>query len=159
MNYRNRKESIPLDWGFDEQGQPTANPEAVRSLNPIGKYKGYGLGMMVEILCSFLAGGPFALQLIPMFTSINEKRHISHFFITLDIRKFRSIESFQDDLEAMALQVRSLPTIEGAECVMIPGDQEKRTLLERTSRGIQVDDGVYTDFLSISKDFSEALRK
>ena len=159
MNFRNQKERIPPDWGFTDEGQATPDPEAVRTLNPIGRYKGYGLGMMVEILCSLLAGGPYALQLIPMFTRLDEKRYISHFFMALDIRKFRSMESFQVDLEAMALQARSLPTLQGEECVMVPGDPEKRTFQERTHQGIPVDDSTYTDFLSISKDFAEAIQQ
>ncbi len=156
--HRMKKESIPSDWGFGADGKPTTDPEAVKSLNPIGQYKGYGLGMMVEILCSLLAGGPFALGLIPMFTRIEEKRSISHFFMVLDIRRFRSLGSFLNDLEIMVQQARSLSTLEGTMGVMIPGDPEKRVFRERFLRGIPIDEWVYKDFLSISEDFSKALK-
>ena len=156
--YRMKKQPVPEDWGFGPDGRPTKDPDAVKSLNPIGRYKGYGLGIMVEILCSLLASGPFALQVIPMFTRINEKRSISHFFMVLDIGKFRLVESFLDDLENMVEQVRSLPTLDGVSSVMIPGDPEKQAFRERTVRGIPIDEKAYEDFLSVSKDFSGALK-
>jgi len=155
--YRMKKESVPEDWGFGPDGRPTSDPDAVKSLNPIGLYKGYGLGIMVEILCSLLASGPIALQVIPMFTRINEKRSISHFFMVLDIRKFRLMESFLEDLQNMVEQVRNLPTLKGVSSVMIPGDPEKQVFKERSLRGIPIDEKTYEDFLQLSHDFSGAL--
>jgi ureidoglycolate dehydrogenase (NAD+) len=156
--YRMKKEAVPVDWGFGPDGRPTEDPDAVRSLNPIGLYKGYGLGIMVEILCSLLAGGPIALQVIPMFTRISEKRSISQFFMVVDIGKFRLTESFLDDLQHTVEQVRSLPTLEGVSSVMIPGDPEKQAFKERSFRGIPIDDKAYEDFLLLSPDFSGALK-
>lgn len=157
MNLRNRGEALPPGWGLDADGRPTTDPEAVRSLIPIGTYKGYGLGMMVEILCSLLAGGPYALQLLPMYRQLGEKRRISHFFMALNIDTFRPLASFQGDLQDMVCQLRSLPSVPGLEGVMVPGDPEKRSLQERRVQGIPVDDITYADFLSIAPEFSEDL--
>jgi len=46
------------DWAYDADGAATIDPALARSLSPTGGYKGYGLGMMVEILCGLIAGGP-----------------------------------------------------------------------------------------------------
>ena len=156
-NFRMKKSSVPEDWGFGPDGKPTNDPDLVKTLNPIGLYKGYGLGMIVEILCSLLASGPFAMQLVPMFTRISERRSISHFFMVLDIGKFRPPESFLDDLELMVEQIRALPALEGVSCVMIPGDPEKQIFRERSVWGIPIDEIAYEDFLSLSQAFSEAL--
>jgi ureidoglycolate dehydrogenase (NAD+) len=155
--FRMNKKAVPEDWGFGPDGKPTNDPDLVKTLNPIGLYKGYGLGSMVEILCSLLASGPFALQVIPMFTRISERRSISHCFMVLDIGKFRPIDSFLDDMETMVEQVRSLPSLKSVSSVMVPGDPEKLVFSERSVRGIPIDEKTYEDFLLLSQDFSRAL--
>ncbi|HTX88138.1 MAG TPA: Ldh family oxidoreductase, partial [Bacteroidales bacterium] len=68
--YEKKKEHIPIGWGIDEEGQVTNDPSKIRpgghgALLPLGGmeitagYKGYGLAVMVEILCSALSGGNF----------------------------------------------------------------------------------------------------
>ena len=56
----NEKPEIPAGWAFDSQGVPTTDTKAAYNqgmLMPLGGYKGSGLGLMVEILCSVLSGG------------------------------------------------------------------------------------------------------
>ena len=66
---KRKGESIPLGWAVDSGGNVTDDPCKVLDqdggllylggpeLN--GGYKGYGLGMMVEVLGGILGGGPF----------------------------------------------------------------------------------------------------
>ncbi|XP_070210571.1 uncharacterized oxidoreductase YjmC-like isoform X2 [Littorina saxatilis] len=62
------REDIPLGWGVDSDGKPTTDPDKVLvdgGLMPLGGleetsgYKGYGLGMMVEIFCGILSGSAY----------------------------------------------------------------------------------------------------
>uniref|UniRef100_A0A3Q1G7L5 Uncharacterized oxidoreductase YjmC-like n=1 Tax=Acanthochromis polyacanthus TaxID=80966 RepID=A0A3Q1G7L5_9TELE len=64
-----RKDPIPEGWGCDPQGKLTTDPKKVVNgggLVPIGGneetggYKGYGLGMMVEVFCGILAGAQYS---------------------------------------------------------------------------------------------------
>src|SRR5208282_4549162 len=69
---RRKKEPIPLGWGIDNQGRNTTNPDDPVNggcLLPLGSdrerggHKGYGLAVMVDVLCGVLSGanwGPFA---------------------------------------------------------------------------------------------------
>lgn len=61
-------ESIPKGWAVDGQGDITDDPSKVLDGGGLlylggseetGGYKGYGLGMMVEVLGGILGGGPF----------------------------------------------------------------------------------------------------
>ena len=58
----NGQPEIPPGWAFDSEGVPTTNTaEAYKGmLMPLGGYKGSGLALMVEILCSVLSGGAMA---------------------------------------------------------------------------------------------------
>jgi (2R)-3-sulfolactate dehydrogenase (NADP+) len=51
-------ETIPLGWAVDAQGNPTTDPNAALkgSLVSTGGYKGWGFGLMVEILAAAVTG-------------------------------------------------------------------------------------------------------
>jgi ureidoglycolate dehydrogenase (NAD+) len=152
-NYR--RQNIPLDlgWAFDQNGQPTTEPHQTRSLSSIGGYKGFGLGMLVEILCSGLTKGPMSKNIAPLYDlSIEEDRKISHFFMALDISKFVSIDWFKDYLSTMAAQIRLLPKA-AQEDVMIAGDKEKYSKQQRELSGIPITNSLLSEFLEISKEF------
>lgn len=52
--------SIPSDWAFDTEGEPTTDPHRALppngTLAPTGGHKGYALAIAVELLCGGLAG-------------------------------------------------------------------------------------------------------
>jgi LDH2 family malate/lactate/ureidoglycolate dehydrogenase len=151
-----RGEALPLGWAFDAAGEPTKDPALARSLDPTGGYKGFGLGMMVEVLCGLLAGGPIATEILPMFTSpIEARRSISHFFMAIDISRFIDVSSFRNRLQALVAQIRAMPAT--VDSVMVPGDPEKKAFSERSAAGIPVTPTVFDSLCEISADFREAV--
>ena len=69
LNHRRSGEPLPSGWAADAAGHDTSDAGAAAMLQPLGGYKGFGLGMAVEILCSLLADGPAADEILPMFTA------------------------------------------------------------------------------------------
>lgn len=63
-----RNEPIPIGWVIDSEGRPTGDPRKHRaggSLPPLGGgegYKGYGLAVIIEILCGRLTGLGFSVE-------------------------------------------------------------------------------------------------
>ena len=52
-------ERIPEGWAMDANGKPTTKPEDFDNggaMLPFGTYKGYGLGLIIDILCGALTG-------------------------------------------------------------------------------------------------------
>lgn len=154
-NYRRQDKSLESGWAFDSEGQPTDNPHKASSLSSVGGYKGFGLGMLVEILCSGLTSGPMSNEIAPLYdTTIADNRNISHFFLVLDVSKFVSVDWFQSYLSAMVDQIRTLPK-SGEEGVMVAGDKEKLSHRHRKLNGIQMEDSMFSEFLSISSKFNQ----
>jgi (2R)-3-sulfolactate dehydrogenase (NADP+) len=56
-NAAERGEDIPPGWALDVNGQPTDDPVKglAGSMTPSGGYKGFGQGLMVEVMCAALA--------------------------------------------------------------------------------------------------------
>lgn len=156
-NYEREGKEIPNNWGYDEEGNPTTNPALVKTLAPIGEYKGFGLSLMVEVFCSILSGGVISKYILEMYDSLYKKRLISHFFSAIDPNLFIEIEMFKNNLQKMVEEIRNLPPLDGILKVMVPGDPEKDYYKERIVKGIPMDRLKFEEFLSISKDFKEAV--
>jgi LDH2 family malate/lactate/ureidoglycolate dehydrogenase len=158
-NYRRVNRPIPSHWAFDKEGKPVTDPHLANSLSPIGEYKGFGLGMMVDILCAALIGGITSKDLLPMYTSpIGAQRKIGHFFMAIDISKFNLLTTFTRDLQNMVDRIRSLPGLDDHQKLMVAGDPEKNSAKERIVSGIPMDDIKFEEFLSLSPDFKTVLK-
>jgi (2R)-3-sulfolactate dehydrogenase (NADP+) len=64
MAAKQQGQSIPPDWAFDQEGQPTTDPaEALKGLMaPSGGAKGAALALMVEVLAAGLTGSNFSYE-------------------------------------------------------------------------------------------------
>ena len=149
---------IPDNWACDEQGRFVTDPASVYSLAPAAGYKGFGLGMMVEILCALLTGGSIGKDIPGMYVApLDTHRDLSHFFMTIYIEKFIAIDVFKRRLQDMVNRIRALPRAPGADAdVMVPGDPEKRAADVRRVKGIPIDEAKFTEFLELSLDFERA---
>src|SRR5437764_7238062 len=87
--FLNQQPEIPAGWAFNSQGVPTTDTlEAYRGmLMPLGGYKGSGLAMMVEILCSVLSGGAMANE-VGGIRFRGKPVRASQMYMAIDIARF-----------------------------------------------------------------------
>src|SRR6476620_3311083 len=88
--YRRRGDDIPLGWALDQDGNPTTDASARArggTFAPIADYKGSGLAIVMSLLRTFLAHGPFDDQRSrPDGTQIYGT--CTHWFAAYDIAQF-----------------------------------------------------------------------
>lgn len=79
-------EKIPEGWAVDAEGNPTTDPEAALagSLCSTGGYKGWGLGLMVEIMAAGLAGGTPSREVKPLKAPEGAPHDLAHCFLLID---------------------------------------------------------------------------
>jgi LDH2 family malate/lactate/ureidoglycolate dehydrogenase len=138
--------SLPPGWAVGTDGRTTH--EAARLLEDmlykrgggllplggegtaLGGYKGYGLAVMVDILCALSSGGVFGGAV--MDSELTSAR-VCHFFMALRIDLFRDPEDFKEDMSRMLGELRSLKPAEGARRVYYAGlpEQEAEARCER----------------------------
>lgn len=133
---------IPAGWALDKAGQPTTDPGAVGGLMPLGGpreqsgHKGYGLGVMVEVLTAMLAGSAWSYDIgrTTSTAGYSSPGGIGHCFLAWRIDAFRDPAEFRASMDAMIAELRAAPLAEGvvAEHVMVPGDPEAES--ERVNR-------------------------
>jgi LDH2 family malate/lactate/ureidoglycolate dehydrogenase len=147
---RRRKEPIPEGWAIDREGRGTTNPNGMidgGAMLPLGSdrerggHKGYGLAMMVDILCGVLSGanwGPFA----PPFALRQEipKRSvgkgIGHFFGAMRIDGFIDADEFKRQIDDYVRVFRATKPAPGTQGPLIPGDPEREAELARRKNGV-----------------------
>ncbi len=80
------KESIPLGWAVDAKGQPTTDPaEALKgSLVSTGGYKGYGFGLMAEVLAAAITGSVNSLDVKGLKVPEGEPHNLGQFYFLMD---------------------------------------------------------------------------
>lgn len=132
--------SLPPGVAADAAGQMTTDARDAEMLLPIGGYKGFGLSMVVDVFCALLSGMPSGDRVSQMFDGpSSEHRRLGHFFLAVDISRFRAVESFAAELSATAERIRGLHAT-GEPGPMIPGDPEKAVAARRREHGIPVPD-------------------
>ena len=103
-------EDIPLGWAVDENGEPTTDPKAAiqGSLVSTGGYKGYGFGLMTEILASALTGSVSSLNVSGLKVPEGPPHHLGQFYTVIDPTTF-SDELFWQRLEALTSAIDEQP--------------------------------------------------
>lgn len=79
-------ESIPEGWAVDANGNPTTDPtEAIAgSLVSMGGYKGWGFGLMAEILAAGLTGGVLSRDVKPLKAAEGAPHDLGQYYIVID---------------------------------------------------------------------------
>ena len=79
-------ESIPLGWAVDADGDPTTDPKAALegSMLSAGGYKGYGFGLMAELLAGALTGSRLSLEVPPLKAPEGPPHDLGQFYIVID---------------------------------------------------------------------------
>jgi len=142
----NQQPEIPAGWAMDAEGVPTTNTEAAYKglVMPLGGYKGYGLAMMVELLCSVLGGGAMGPELGGIrFT--DRRVRVSHSYIAIDIQRFMPIAEFNQRVVWLVEIMKSSVPAKGFDEVLVPGEPEKRLEAERLKSGIPIAAGNWKD--------------
>lgn len=142
-----KRKGLPLKdgWAIDSSGAMTTDPdEALRgALLPLGGYgtdhgghKGYGLGLLVDILCGVLSGGKFGTGL-PLVNDTMEGA-ISHWFGAFRVDAFRDAAEFKADMDRQLQSFKQSAKAPGAQRIYVAGEIEHEKTLEHRRSGVPV---------------------
>jgi LDH2 family malate/lactate/ureidoglycolate dehydrogenase len=143
---------VPTGWALNEKAEPTTDPKVAqraRRLLPLGgsresgSHKGYGLGILVEILCGVLTGTVTALN------TNQEPR--GHFFGAINPAAFRPAAEFTADMDRLISELKSTPPVAGESRVYVAGEIEFETADERAERGIPLHGSVLEGLRAVSE--------
>lgn len=138
---------MPVGWAVSAEGEPITEPRDERgedwAMNPLGgtreqgAHKGYGLGLVVDILCGVLSGGGFGAQL-----SGGENMTWT---MAIDIAKFRDVADFKSMMDDMIRELHATPALPSEDRVLVAGDPEADFEDDRLANGVPVENGQYDE--------------
>jgi len=123
---------IPEGWGIDKDGNLTTDPKAVLqggALLPLGGtdimrgYKGYGLGLLVDIFSGVLSGAAFGEEVSGVMKK-DAPADVGHLFAAVRIDAFRDPQEFKADLDRLIRMMKAAPKAAGRERIYIHGEKE-----------------------------------
>jgi len=159
LQLREENSLAPNGVGVNQMGFETNDPNQIFNLLPVGGYKGYGLSLIVEILCALLTGMPFGPHITRMYDSpINEKRNIGHFFMAMRINAFIELKLFKKRMKQLADELRAESPVNPDIAVQVAGDPEKIIAEKRKKKGIPLRDIDVIFFKKLSVDNNIPLR-
>lgn len=129
---------IPLGMAVDENGLDTTDAKKVTALYPFGNYKGSGLGLMIDVLCSMLGGAPFGPHIPKMYGDPAQRRQLGGLVGAIRIENFVSLEMFHQRIGALVEQWGALPSVKPDEKVLYPGEPELLCREQRLHTGIPI---------------------
>ena len=99
------------------------------ALLPLGGHKGYGLGVMVELLAGLLSGN--SASFLPDFVGGNG-------VLVMVIRPdaFMPIDQYLAQVEHACAALKAAPSMDATRPVLLPGEPEQLARVERTANGI-----------------------
>jgi LDH2 family malate/lactate/ureidoglycolate dehydrogenase len=125
---------LPEGWALDENGNPTTDPKAAKTLLPFSGARGYGMAFLSSVLAGPLCGGR-----TPIHKSWSvEADGSEHFFQAIDIKQFVELDSFYNELESSMGDIRNLEPAEGFDKVRLPGELEWERSKDWQENGIPI---------------------
>jgi ureidoglycolate dehydrogenase (NAD+) len=127
---------LPEGWALAKDGTPTTDPAQADIAMPLGGAKGSGLSFMFECLTGLVPAAPILMRAIG---APGPRRNAQNLMLlALDIAKFRPLEEFCRDVDALATLLKAQPRRPGIEEILLPGERGRRTAAQRERAGIPV---------------------
>ena len=152
-----REQNIVLGAELDGEGRSTTDPDALNgpppgSLVPLGGHKGYGLGLIVDILTGGLSGGGCS-------RADAERWGNATFMLAINPAAFGEGEAFETEVKNFLAYVRSSRVAPGFEEILIPGEPEVREKERRSKEGIFVEDKTWSKITTILDELKHGAKK
>lgn len=145
-SFAQKGERTPDGWLLDAAGNPTTDPNVLYTdprgtILPFGgsqAYKGFGLGVLIDLLAGGLSGGRCSHPDAPL-TGVGN----AVVFALFDPATFGGAENFLCETTGLVGYVRGCKPADPAKPVTLPGDPERAAKAARLASGIPIPDGTW----------------
>lgn len=167
--YDRQGRETPLGWAVNAAGLPTTDAAAVLANlakragggilplggagEELGGHKGYGLALLVDIMCGVLSGAGYADHLYPKTADGKPlPSNVGHFFGALRVDSFCPLEEFKARMDDIIRRLKGSAKAEGAERIYIHGEKEFEEEERRRREGVPLHPRVVADLRKIAEE-------
>lgn len=146
--YKNRSQDLPEGWILDAAGKPSTSPSDFYGppqggILPFGGrlgYRGYALGLLVEIMGTILAG----------YDSTEDRPGNGVTFILFHPTLLVNPVTYETNLHKLADYIRSSRPAGGVAEVLLPGELEQLKRVKREAEGIDIEAATWASIVKVA---------
>ncbi len=164
--YNKAQKPLPIGWALDENGTDSSDAPRVLSnivhkagggilplggsTEQLGSHKGYGYGIVCEIMAAILSQGETS-----NYCMTGGQGRICHGFMAINPAYFGDPKAIEAGLSKYLQELRDSPKADGQERIYTQGEKEYAAIADRMENGIPVNDNTMVevkdlcDYLSI----------
>ncbi len=164
--YKHRNKDLPEGWILDEEGRPiTCAKEANKlladpatplggqiylggSTEEMGGHKGYGLGLLVELLCAPLSMGSWTRDIF-----IKPDANVGHFFSAFRLDLFGDPEPIKTYVGDILRALRNSTPLPGEKQIYTHGQKEAARRRTSLQEGVELDDATFAMLEDFAKEY------
>ncbi|MCB5264949.1 MAG: Ldh family oxidoreductase [Candidatus Cloacimonetes bacterium] len=166
--YAREEKPTPPYWAINRQGEPQTDTQKLlkdlvdqsASMLPLGgteevtgSHKGYGLGMMVEILSAALQNGSYLNGLWGQDQDGKPAPYrLGHFFLAINIDFFTELEDFKRISTDICKQLQASELFPGRDRIWVAGEKEYENELQVKQKGIHIVPNLAKDIRVMQKE-------
>ncbi len=137
-----RGQAIPPTWLIGPDGRPTTDgslyPQSA-ALAAMAGHKGYGLGMLAEILAGAVTGGAMTWTVGSwIFDEPSKPSFHNAGFIVIDVNTIAREEEFLNRIDGLIDELHAAPKADGSDRIFVPGEMEWERRRHALSHGIDL---------------------
>jgi 3-dehydro-L-gulonate 2-dehydrogenase len=148
-SYKKRGEMLPVDGGFDAEGNLTRDPAAIEQSQrplPIGYWKGSGLSMVLEMIAAMTSLGKATHQLS---TDPLLETGLSQVFLAMNPEALGPSEKLEQIADEIVASVHHCRAAEKGKKIRYPGEQTLRVRAENMKLGLPVEPAVWAQIVAM----------
>lgn len=146
--YNRDRKPLPKGWAVDAEGHGTTDAAKVLDdlanrrgggILPLGGegedfggHKGYGLALLVDLLCGTLSGAATG----PDAYAKQSEANLGHLFLAISIDAFRPAAEFRQDLDHLLRQIKESPKAAGHDRIFTHGEKAAAATRSLSAKGI-----------------------
>jgi len=165
--YDRLEKDMPEGWAVDSKGITTTDATEVLKnmvarlgggILPLGGegelyggYKGYGIALLVDILCGVLSGGAYADMVDTRGPGgAGQPAQVAHFFMALNIENFVEMDIFREKMDDLIDRLKESEKAEGQERIFVHGEKEYELYEKHKASGVPLEENVYSGLKAIA---------
>ena len=133
---------LPPDSAVDAEGRVTTDPNAVHTLLPFGRHKGYALSLMVQLLAGVVTGATG----VP-----DDYSDYGHLLLAIRPDLFGTREHYERETDEIVRRLKACRKMEGHAQILIPGERAYRERARRLREGVEISQQDFDDLVALAQ--------
>ena len=138
-----KENALPLAFGPDGKNTTDASVALKGTMAPTGGYKGFGMGLFVEIMSACLTGSNLGTEASSFANDQGGPPGTGQFFIGINPEKFSS--TFENKIQKI------IQSIESQENARVPGSKRIKNYTTNINNEINIKEELYDKIISLNK--------